>query len=61
MLHRFTLLLGITGGLKVTREFELPDFDGMKDSNSFTMAHKEFFVPFDFIRECVCLNIVVDK
>lgn len=33
----------------------------MKDSNFLIVLHDEFFVPFDFIRESVCLNVAVDK
>lgn len=39
------------------KEFGLADFHGL-DSNFLTMACKEFFAPFDFIHERICLNVV---
>jgi len=48
-------------GLRIIKELGLPDFHSMKDSNSLITVHEEFFMPFDFIHECVCLTVEVGK
>lgn len=40
----------------VVKGIGLSDFHGVH-SNFLIMACEEFFAPFDFIHECVCLNV----